>query len=296
MFKEALIVLAVVSSPISNVNQCTHGDIPSNFISSDTAPISTFSAESHPVAEGMNYYWGYDRCKAGDNSSGYYYYDLNVYYSQFTDVSRLYLINVKVDFTSGWIATQNHMSGYSDMFDLDRGHVHLAPINQFYDEGDTASSVRYLASWPSSSTSVSSVTSGFSIGYTSNWTNGGKFNWPNGVEVSTAHSSGFSLQIDHSTTITTDEPYVSTQTHPNNPLERQWNYQYKDLGKATYTLDTFYLLEVKNDSMGFNKYGFVFDIYLNMSNVQYKDLWWESHDSQSYSMRVFLGLGRNPAE
>ena len=40
----------------------------------------------------------------------------------------------------------------------------------------------------------------------------------------------------------------------------------------------------------------LFDIYLNMSNVQYKDLWWESHDSQSYSMRVFLGLGRNPAE
>ena len=40
MFKEALIVLAVVSSPISNVNQCTHGNIPSNFISSDTAPDS----------------------------------------------------------------------------------------------------------------------------------------------------------------------------------------------------------------------------------------------------------------
>lgn len=296
MIRETLIMLAVISSPISNINQCTHGDIPTNFISYDTISISPLSAESHPAAEGMNYYCGYDRCKAGDKGSGYYYYDFNVYYSQFTDVSRLYLINVKVDFTSGWIATQNHMDGYSSMFDLDKGYVHLAPINQFYDEGDTASSVRYLAAWPSSSTSVSSVTSGFSKSYTSNWANGGKFNWPNGVEVSAEYSSGFSLQIDHSTTITTDEPYVSTQTSPNNPLEQQWNYQYKDLGKATYTLDTFYLLEVKNDSIGFNTYGFVFDIYLNMSNVQWKNWLWESHDSQDYSMRVFLGLERNPAE
>lgn len=296
MIKEVFVILSLATSVNNNFNPnvCEHSLTPVNTIFCESPSIMVASNESHPFVEGMNYYSGFNRVKAGDKSSGYYYYDFNAYYTNFTNVSRLYLINVKVDFTSGYIATQNSLSGYDRLFDLDKGYVHLAAVNRFMDEGDVSSSVKYLTSWPSSSSSVSSVSSGFSNNFTLSWQDGISLNWPNGVEAYVQRTSGVSIQINHSTTITTDEPYVSTQTSPNNALERQWNYQYKAIGKATYTLDTFYLVEVKNDSIGFNKFGFVFDIFLNMSNVKWKNAWWESHDPQNYSIRVYLGLGRNP--
>lgn len=253
--------------------------------------------EEHPNAEGMIHQWSYNRYKAGDHDSGYFYYDMHLYSTQFTDISKLYLINVKVDFTSGWIATQNNQKGYNKSYDLDRGFVHVGAINRFYDKGDYASSVILHASWPSSSKSTSSITSGFSTSYSGNWTNGAKLSWPNGVEVSTQKNYGFSIEIDYSKTILTDEPYVSTQTSPSNNAMQQWNYQYKGVGKATYVLDTYYLVEVKNDSVGFNQYGFVFDINLNMSNVMRKGLViFEYHYNQYHNMRLYFNLGRNPEE
>lgn len=293
MLKESIMFMCSLSLAIQPITCPEHGSVPTSHISCEDTNLMTLS-EDYPSAEGMTYYWGYNRYKAGDNSSGYFYYDFNAYYSNFTDVSRLYLIYVKVDFTSGWIATQNKMSGYNDKFDLDRGYVHLGAVNNFVDNGDVSSSVILLASWPASSTSVISVSSGFSANYSYNWETDNKLSWPNGVEVSTQRSTGFSLQINHSSTITTAEPRVSVQTNPNNNLEQQWNYEYQGLGKVTYTLDTFYLVEVKNDAVGFNKYGFVFDIFLNMSNVKNKIYPIRYNDSLNHSMRVYLGLGRNP--
>ena len=273
---------------------CEH-EKPFNTICSENE-LSLLSETNHEKADGLKYYWGYNNEKASDKESGYIYFDFDSYYQEFTNISRLYLLNIKVKFTSGYIACQNKESGYSDMFELDKGFVHVAAFNNFKDKNDTSSSVKLLASWPDSSKSTSTISSAYSVNYSSNWDNYSELSWPAGVKASVSKSNGLSITIDHSTTITTDEPVVSTQTSPKNNLEQQWNYQYKALGKATYTLDTYYLLEVKNDAIGFDTYGFVFDLYINMSNVQWKNWWWESHDEHDYSLRTYLGLGRNPGK
>lgn len=292
MIGKLLILLAASNLTITNTSTDFHLT-PINTICSEE---SIMSASYDNKIENMNYYWGYTREKAGNKSSGYMYFDYQSYYSNFTEKSRLYLINVKTYFTSGYIAKQNNESNYDDMFDLDRGYVHLAAVEKFKDKGDTSSSVKVVATWPESSKTQLTISSSFGVTLSPSWSRSAELNWPNGAKISIGSGFNASIQFSYTATSTTDEPRLSSQPSGSNPLEQQWNYQYKQLGKVTYIIDSYYLLEVANDAVGFDKYGFVFDLYLNMSNVKWKNFWWESHDSIDYSLRTYMGLGRNPSK
>ena len=294
MIGKILTLLTAANLTTANISIDTHThEAPTNTVCSeaDIMPIS-----NQYNIDNMNYYWGYSRGNAGSKSSGYMYFDYHSYYSDFTNNSRLYLINVKTYFTSGYIATQNNESGFSDMYDLDKGYVHLTAVDKFTDSGDISSSVKLLATWPESSTTTMTISSSFGGSLTSNWSNGSELDWPNGAKISIGRGYNASINFTYTKTTTSDEPVLSSQTSPSNSLEQQWNYQYKGLGRTTYIIDAYYLLEVKDDAVGFDKYGFVFDLYLNMANVKWKNYWWESHDSVEYSLRTYMGLGRNPSK
>lgn len=292
MIGKLLLLFAASNLTTTNLVVENHS-IPTNTICSEESIMPTFS---NNTIDNMNYYWGYTRENAGNKSSGYMYFDYHSYYSNFTEKSRLYLINVKAYFTSGYIAKQNNENDYDSMYDLDRGYIHVAAVNKFKDKGDTSSSVKVIAAWPESSKTDLTISSSFGVSLTPNWSKGMELSWPEGAKISVNSGLNATLNFSYTATSTTEEPRLSAQPSGSNSLEQQWNYQYKQLGKVTYTLDTYYLLEVADDAIGFDKYGFVVDLYLNMSNVKWKGYWWESHDSIDYSLRTYMGLGRNPSK
>lgn len=258
---------------------------------SDTLTIERKeSSASHPYIEGFAYTGGFaSPRKTKQNDTGYFYTDLDLYETKFTDVSKLFLAHVEVEFTSGYIA-DNNGEDFDDMYDLDLGYVHLR-ASRSNTISYQSSTIHFLDAWPTSdnfSYELSSST-GFSVNF--GVSGGIDYSLADGASISGNAETGFVFSLSNTLNISGPEPFWSSQTSNNNPLERQWNYEYNGLGKATLTKDFYYLFEVENDATGPNSsYSFMFYIDINMSNVKYKDFWWESHTDTNASLYYSYGV------
>ncbi|MBP3713310.1 MAG: hypothetical protein J6I69_01930 [Bacilli bacterium] len=100
---------------------------------------------SHPSIPGFEYSYGFLEQLKSSRAEGYFYYDLDVYFSQFTDVSRLYLIHVSSNFTLGSIAAYNGESNFDAGYNLWSGYIHIYAYQQI-EGGKRSSSFTYIKS------------------------------------------------------------------------------------------------------------------------------------------------------
>ena len=74
--------------------------------------------DDHPYVKGFTYAGGSYGKELAKSSYGYFYSDTDYYYTPFTDVSRLYLVRVRTNFTPGSVASSNGESGFDNHYDL----------------------------------------------------------------------------------------------------------------------------------------------------------------------------------
>ena len=125
--------------------------------------IEPYSHNSHPYIPGFSYSYGYvdaNRIAIANKKTGYFYYDMDVYFTDFTSVSRLFLIRVKVDFTPGCEAYDNGNKEFDSRFSLYKGYTHIN-LYQKLDLYAQSSSIAVKQGWPQSSNFTSTVTSSY---------------------------------------------------------------------------------------------------------------------------------------
>lgn len=250
---------------------------------------------SHPVIQGFDYAGGFtERRLVSQNNTGYFYWDLNFYQTEYTDVSNLFLAHIHVEFTSGYIANKNGESfegkKYDSAYDLDEGYVHVKARNS-----NTltykSSTLNFIGAWPSSDNFTFTMTS--TTSHQVSFNAGGSVNYSigHGLKITGNAGIGYTLIVSDSTSISGPEPKWSKQASSSDAMELQWNYDYEDLGRVTLAQDCYYLFEVCNDGTGPNNdFSFLFDVEIKMSNVKYKNYWWESHKDTSEDYECSYGV------
>lgn len=119
------------------------------------------------------------------NTSGYYYYDSDVYYSQLTDVSRLYIIRVRVNFTSGFIAYRNQHIQYEECSYLSSCLIHIKPYQKKENSFKRSSTFKSAKNWPTATSD--SLTYSISNSY------GSAFCFSDGMEAGVKYPSGANI-------------------------------------------------------------------------------------------------------
>ncbi len=245
----------------------------------------------HPSIAGFQYNYGSVNKTLAKEPTGYFYYDVDVYYSNFTDVSRLYIIHVRSNFTPGKQANLNGDNYFDWNYDLWTGYIHLKAYQ--YTEGNKrSSSFRFIKSWPlSNSDSLTySVTSGFSSSLTlSNEIKSG-IDFAGNATVEKTSSSGFTLAFSETTTIYGQEPEVSRQDAAYNQQESQWYYSFKKPCESSFQLDTYYMFELKNDGYGYQDYSFKYDVDIKMTDIAWRGYLWQQQRDTTTSLNDSYGL------
>ena len=207
-----------------------------------------------------------------DNNKGYVYkISSDISRALYTENSRLYLAHVVIDFTPGYAAVQNGMSGYVKNNYLKSGYVHLTIVDS---EKSDHANVTSKAMWPKSDDFTSTFQS--SYGYemhVSNIIEEGLEIGNGGIlsgSLNGSSETSMSFDFDKSISTITDDPFVSAQYASGNALSATWNFEVLNAevaGKATYSLEVFYLFEASPKSNKNDK----IDIQLSVGlTTQYK--------------------------
>lgn len=209
-----------------------------------------------------------------DSNKGYVYkISSDVSRALYTENSRLYLAHVQIDFTPGYAAVQNGMSGYVENNYLKSGYVHLTIVDP---EKPDHANVTSKAMWPKSDdfTSTFSSSYGFEMSVSNSIEtgleigNGGSIS----ASVSASNETSMSVYFNKSISTITDDPFVSAQYASGNPLSATWNFEvlnWEVAGKVTYSLDVYYLFETSPK----NRYNDKIDIQLSVGlTTQYKNI------------------------
>lgn len=253
--------------------------------------IEPYSHNSHPYIPGFSYSYGYvdaNRIAIANKKTGYFYYDMDVYFTDFTSVSRLFLIRVKVDFTPGCEAYDNGNKEFDSRFSLYKGYIHIN-LYQKLDLYAQSSSIAVKQGWPQSSNFTSTVTSSYGSSINLNATLGAGVSLTEGLSAKAQAGVGLSLSFNKSIAVTGPEPSISYQ-RGDSVKDMQWNYEYAEQGNNTYSLETYYLFEAKNNGIGYQDYSFGFDVEIHMDNVAYRHYWWEQHEEIDYHVSEEYGL------
>lgn len=244
---------------------------------------------NHPNIDGFTYNFGYETKQlVASNSYGYIYYDMDLYYTPFTQTSRLYLMHLKGEYTSGYVATLSGQSGFNDKYDNDAGLLSIN-IRRVIDNYHVSSNLTPVASWPQSSSQTATVTSSFGASLTL----GSEFE--RGVSIDDAtitktNSTSIQFSYNNSVSVTGEDPQISCQTDASNVNKTIWTYKYASYGRTTYVLDTYYLFEVKNNGVNFQEYSFAFDVELKLDAVSYHGWLWENHQYVTAEFPTGYGL------
>ena len=245
---------------------------------------------SHPEIPGFYYSYGYVNSPVlAKNKYGYMYYDMDVYYSHFTSCSNLYLIHVKGQFTSAYVAKHAQVAGdWDDFYDLDGGLISI-DVDRQMDNTHVSSSIQYIASWPTSSTQEVTYTTSYSGTATLSAGLEAGVSLDN-VGIKGTVGASASITISESVSVTAPDPLVSRQNDPNEHDKVIWTFRYAKFGRVTYDLDVYYLFEVKNDGNNYQDYSFKYDVRLQMDTVAFDGLWWETHQYLDNTYHESYGL------
>lgn len=207
--------------------------------------------------------WNSRPYKVIDDKKGYVYITGDVSRALYTENSRLYLIHVDASFTPGYAAVQNGMSGYGGNNYLHSGFIHLTVIDT--EESDHAYATS-KAMWPKSDDFTTTFTSTY--GFESNVANiieagislgnGGVLSAGIGMQNETSMKLAFTQSVS----TVSDDPFLSAQYSGNSDLSATWNFEVINdelVGKATYNLEVFYLIEVSP------KNGYADKVVINLS-------------------------------
>ena len=232
---------------------------------------------NHPEIEGFTYTYGYvDDLKKAENTTGYFYYDMDVYQAPFTLVSNLFLIRVAVEYTAG---SHAHDLGedFDSNFDLDFGYIKIHPY-QYTSGSKATSNLRVKTGWPNTDTRQSTVTlsSGFgaSLSLGPEWKVG--MNLGYGVEVTNKSSTSLTFSNEKTISIIGNEPAINFNHSSEKQDQLQWSYQFAGYGK-TYYQEAYCLIEVEKGSKGYQDYSFKFDVEIKMDNSAWRNFPWERH-------------------
>lgn len=250
----------------------------------NSAPKILKTWASHPTITGFDYYCGYtDALIKTANSTGYFYYDMDLYHSSFSDSSSLYLIHVKGSFTAGSNASVNkdhytengEQKDFDKNFDLENGYIHISP-KRYVDNQRTSSSFVFKAAWPQTTAQTSMVSTyyGGSVNLSKSLTAGVSVTDIAKLESTT--STGFEISTSSTVFIYGSEPSVNFNTAYSDQDTYQWAYAFEGYGK-TFSLDTYLLMEVRNNGVGYQKESFGFDVSMMMDNVAWRHQPWERH-------------------
>lgn len=250
MIKESILLLSlctsnfVISDNSSNV-----------YVHYDCDGISLNSTTSNPFIR----LGGFEKFKVLDCDDGYVYYSHEVFSTQFTNNSSLYIAHFVTEFTPGSVARKNGDTKYKDYF-LDEGYVHVT-LEKYVDGDSHGGDIVVKDYWPKSSSFTTTITSSF--GASSSFSSGFNFGieFGNGAtfKVDSTNSSALNLSFNYSKSTVVPDPILSTQLSSSNNLEVQYSYNVNNVdpcGMSTYLLDTYVLFEMKDNYYNANKDAF----------------------------------------
>lgn len=232
---------------------------------------------------------GFDFAKVLDCPDGYVYYSHEVFSTNFTEHSDLYLAHFVTVFTPSVVARQNGNTYYEEDY-LDEGYVHITLeryIENSYMHGGEISVKNY---WPKSTTFQSTVTSSFGRAFTVGSSFSAGVDIGNGASLKGTNSGSLTLTFDVSRSTVMDDPVLSTQISPENPLEIQFSYNAVNspvAGSASYTLDSYILFEMNDDFENANR-----DAFIATYEVQFKNSyrvmfdWYAQGEEHSSAVRI----------
>lgn len=243
----------------------------------------------HPEIAGFTYQTG-DRSQViATEPTGYFFYDADIYYNQFTSVSRLYIIHVRVDYTSG---SQAHdIDDDCDWhYDLWGGEASIEVKGKSISNQRT-SSFEYGKAWPlSNSDSLTySASSTFGTEYTISKDIETGVNMTEGAYIAEKTGTSFTIGFSKTTTIYGPEPAVNAQRHPKDQNRYIWDFQYHEIFKGTFTMNYYYMFEVKNDSTMGSGYAFDYDINIKMTCIAWWKYPWQQLKDTSVSLSRTYG-------
>lgn len=228
----------------------------------------------------------------GVNSTGYFYTDIDIYSSPFTEVSTLMLLKRTTHYFAGSyrIDTLNNYYKYKENgkvndfdkhFDLDIGSIsvrakqYVNPLVNQNGHHEHSSSIMAKGLWPSSTETESHVTTSYGINreFSKSLTAG--VNLADGVYVQGSNQAGLTFIYSKSTEIINSEPKITSSSPLPNATDSVFDYKYVGYGK-TLTFSNYVLFEVKNDS-DFHKNQYDANIEVNRirSNVAWRGALWE---------------------
>ncbi len=231
---------------------------------------STVASKSNNLFDGFTFMGGFpEKVKILDFSYGYIYYDIQIYRTQFTSNSDLYLVGMQTEFTPGWVAYRNGNTNYGMNYILNNGYVHLEAIK--YEESPTkkGGNVFLKAYWPTSTTFTTTVTSSTGLTLNMNQSVEAGVDLDGGVSLKATQTKGLSISFNRSVGVTYTDPYLSAQSSPTNPKQAQWNYKVTSntAKKVTYYLQTYYLFEMDNTNVnaGDDAFSFYYKVFMENS-------------------------------
>jgi hypothetical protein len=263
-------------------------------VSQSHFPLQTVIKKTHsdsPTIPGFSYSYGSVDKFLASESTGYFYYDTDVLFSQFTTNSRLYIVHIRSNFTSGSEASRNGFDSYDAHYDLWHAYVHIKAY-QYSNNGKTSSSYQFIKSWPLSNSDklTSSVSSSFGGSYTISSAISAGASFPGGAQVSRTTSTGFSLSFQNTTTLYGPEPSLTQEDDPNDQRNAAWNYQFANVYSGSYEMNCYYLFELKNDGNGYQDYSFKFDVSIKMKDIAWKGFIWQQLRDTDSTLNDSYGL------
>lgn len=222
----------------------------------------------HPEIEGFTYLDGFDeRQYSSDNKSGYIYYDLDLYWAQFTQKSKLIIAHVTADFTPGYVANLNEKT-FDSGYKLTLGYIHIG-ASKIVRSTYWSSDVYYLAGWPYSSKESYAVSSTTGLEITFGKESSKSHNLNGAVLSKSTKKNSLTLKIEKTASASGDNPKLSSQQAPNNQLEHQLSYEYKVAGTNTLNQDCYLLFECVDNATGpFNPASFKIDVDIKMNTTK----------------------------
>ena len=249
------------------------------------------SHSNHPEIPGFEYSYGNINPMIESEPTGYFYYDIDVYFSSFTSNSRLYLIHVGCNFTPGKQGYVNGDHGYDKNYGLYEGYIHIKAY-QTTDGDKKSPSYKFIKSWPISDSKdrTATVTTSFGGSISLSKSIKAGVDFTDAATIEAVKQGGFTLNFSKSLSITQKEPMVSHQLG-RDFRESQWHYQFKKgLYDSSYSLDTYYLFELKNDGKGYQNYSFKYDLDISRTNTAWESYPWAQYRTTEKVFNDSYGL------
>lgn len=263
------LITVILTAAITCSNVSTETTIPTDSIS--TCEVATIS-DTSPIFTGFSRLGGFPSAAKvlDDSTTGYAYYNVQIYKTSFTDKSNLFLAHVTGEFTPGVQAYWNGHTNYNQAYALWNGYIHCRAEKQpDATLSGTTPSVYYKTSWPDSSAFSTVYSSSVSSNYSFNSTITGGVEWESGPSIEGQTGSGISITYGTSLATSYDDPYVSKQYSTDNNSEIEWWYNATSspANIATFKLETFYLFEMNTVTDSFRNNSFVLYVDIGMTNI-----------------------------